>query len=100
MSNLLTEPLFVLFALLALIQLVSFLQHGERTSLLGGSVCTALAALTRYPGVVLIGTGVLLLVRRPPPLAVRLKDTVVSGAVSSLPLAGVKGSRRVPRAEV
>ena len=46
--------------------------------------------VTRYPGVVLIGVGVLmLLVRRLPPLAVRLKDAIVFAAISSLPLAVV-----------
>ena len=88
-SYCITEPLFVLFALLALVQLATFLQRGERRPLLWAAVFTALAALTRYPGVVLLGTGVLLLVRRPLPLAARLKDAVVFGAVSSLPLAGV-----------
>ena len=84
-SYCITEPLFVLFALLALIQLATFLQRGERRPLWWAAVFTALTALTRYPGVVLIGTGVLLLVRRP----CRLKDAIVFGAVSSLPLAGV-----------
>ena len=89
-SHLLTEPLFVLLTLLALIQLASFLNRGARTSLWWASVLTALTALTRYPGVVLIGVGVLLLlVRRTPPLAARLKDAMVFGAVSSVPLAGV-----------
>ncbi len=85
-----TEPLFVLFTLLALVQLGSFLHRGGRTPLLWGAVCTALAALTRYPGVVLIGVGVLLLlVRRAPSLATRLKDVGVFGAIASLPLAVV-----------
>ena len=89
-SNLLTEPIFVLFALLALMQLAAFRQRGGRTPLLWGAVCTALAALTRWPGVVLIGTGVLLLlVRRTPPLATRLQDVAVFAAISSLPLVGV-----------
>ncbi len=89
-SSFLTEPLFVLFTLLALIQLASFLRRRTDAPLYWAAVCTALAAVTRYPGVVLIGTGVLLLlVRRTPPLAVRLKDAVVFGAISSLPLAGV-----------
>ena len=71
-------------------QLAAFLQRGERTSLWWAAVFTALAVLTRYPGVVLIGAGILmLLVRRTPPLAARLKDTVVFGAISSIPLAGV-----------
>ena len=89
-SNFLTDSLFVLFALLALMQLAAFLHRGARTSLWWAAVFTALAALTRYPGVVLIGVGVLLLVvGRTLPLAARLKDAVVFGAVSSLPLAGV-----------
>ena len=81
-SYLLTEPLFVLFALLASIQLAALLNRKTAWSpLWGAAVCTALAALTRYPGVVLIGTGVLVLL----PLA-RLRHTLVFGAVSSLPL--------------
>ena len=80
-----TEPLFVLFPLLALIQLASFLNR--RTvwpPLLWAAVFTALAALTRYPGVALIAAGVLILW----PLA-RPKHTLVFGAISSLPLLAV-----------
>ena len=89
-SNFLTDPLFVLFTLLALIWLAAFLRRGGRTPLLLSAVCTALAVLTRYPGVVLIGVGVLLLlVRRAPPLAVRLKHAIVFGAVPSIPLAAL-----------
>ena len=89
-SHLLTEPLFVLFTLLALMQLTAFLHRGGRTLLLWAAVFTSLAALTRYPGVALIGVGVLvLLVRRAPPLAARLKDSGAFGAVASIPLAGV-----------
>ena len=88
-SNFLTDPLFILFTLLTLMQLASFLNRGGRTSLWWAAVFTALAVLTRYPGVVLIGVGVLmLLVRRAPPLVARLKDSVVFGAVSSIPLVG------------
>ena len=89
-SRFLTEPLFVLLTLLALIQLAAFLHRRTNAPLGWAAVFTALAGLTRWPGVVLVGAGVLmLLVRRTPPLAVRLKDAVVFGAVSSLPLAVV-----------
>ena len=85
MSYFLTEPLFVLFTLLALMQLASFLnRRTDYPPLLWAAVFTALAAVTRYPGVALISTGVLLLL----PLA-RLKHTVVFGAISSLPLLAV-----------
>ena len=86
----LTEPLFVLFVFLSLLQLAAFLRTRRQDALYGAAVFTALAALTRYPGVVLIGVGVLLLlVRRAPPLAIRLKDAIAFGAVSSVPLAAV-----------
>ena len=89
-AHFMTDPLFVLFTLLALMQLAAFLRRGARTSLWWAAFFTALAALTRYPGVVLIGVGVLLLLGwRTRSLAARLKDAVVFGAVSSLPLAGV-----------
>ena len=83
-SRFLTEPLFVLFTLLALIQWASFLHRRTDAPLWWAAVCTSLAALTRWPGVVLIGAGVLLLL----PLA-RLKQTLVFGAISSLPLLAV-----------
>ena len=84
-SYCITEPLFVLFALLALIQLASFPNRKAAwTPLLLAAVFTALAALTRYVGVALIGTGVLVLL----PLA-RLRHTLVFGAISSLPLLAV-----------
>ena len=89
-SHLMTELLFVLFTLLALMQLGAFLNRRTVAPLWWAAVFTALAAITRYPGVVLIGVGVfVLLVRCAMPLAARLKDAVVFGAVSSIPLAGV-----------
>ena len=83
-SSFLTEPLFVLFTLLALIQLGAFLNCGGRTSLLLAAVFTALAALTRYQGPALIAAGVLLLL-----LCARLKHTLVFVAISSVPLLAV-----------
>ena len=80
-AHLETDPLFVLLTLLALIQLASFLNRRTAAPLWWAAVFTALAALTRYPGVALIGTGVLVLL----PIA-RRKQTVVFGAVSSVPL--------------
>ena len=89
-SFLQTESLFILLTLLALIWFAAFLNRRTAAPLWWAAIFTALAALTRYPGVVLIGVGVLvLLVRRAPPLAARLRDSIVFGAVSSIPLAGV-----------
>ena len=88
-STLLSEPLFILFTILALMPLESFLNRrsGKRALALA-IVFAALAALTRYLGVVLIFSGVLmLLMRRDIPLRKRLRDALAFGAISSLPLA-------------
>ena len=88
-STLLSEPLFILFTILALMPLESFLNRrsGRRVLALAAGFA-ALAALTRYVGVVLIFSGVLmLLMRRDIPLRIRLRDALAFGAISSLPLA-------------
>ncbi len=83
-SHFITEPLFVLFTLLALRQLASFLNRKTDAPLWWAAVFTALAAITRWPGVALIGTGVLVLL-----LTARRKQTLVFGAISSVPLLAV-----------
>ena len=88
-STLLSEPLFVLFTLLALMPLESFLNRRSGTPALAlSAVFAALAALTRYMGTALIISSVLmLLVRRNVPIGERLKHALAFGTISSLPLA-------------
>lgn len=84
-----TEPLFVLLSILALIQLGLFLTGEARWKpvLLAG-VFTALATLTRYPGIALILAGApLLLLHRDTPLTTRLRYVVAFGGIASLPAA-------------
>ena len=90
-STLLTEPLFILFTILALMPLESFLnRRSGRRALALAAVFAALAVLTRYLGVALIFSGVLmLLMRRDTPVRERLQDVVAFGAISSLPLAAL-----------
>ena len=83
-SHFMTDTCFFLLTLLALMQLAAFLNRRTAAPLWWAAVFTALATLTRYPGVALVGTGVLILL----PLA-RLKQTLVFGAVSSVPLLAV-----------
>ena len=88
-STLISEPLFVLFTLLALMPLESFLnRRSGAPALVLSAVFAALAALTRYIGVTLIISGVLMLLsRRNVPVRQRLKHALAFGAISSLPLA-------------
>ena len=90
-STLLSEPLFILFTLLALMPLESFLnRRSGRGALALSAVLAALSAVTRYIGVALIFSAVLmLLLRRDVPVRERLKDSLIFGVISSLPLAAV-----------
>ncbi len=67
-ATLMSDPLFVIFTLLALLQLAAYHRVDTERSrwrqwrpLLLAAVLAALAAVTRYPGVVLIGSGALLI---------------------------------------
>lgn len=53
--NALSETVFILFALLALIAADEHLRSGRLSQLLLAAVWTALACLTRYPGVAVVG---------------------------------------------
>ncbi len=88
-STIESEPLFILLTVLALMPLESFLHRsGGKPALALSAVFAALAALTRYIGVALIFSAVLmLLLRRDAPIRERLKDALTFGAISSLPLA-------------
>ena len=89
-SYAMSEPLFILFTLLALMGLESFLNRTDAAMRLLALAAgwTALAAVTRYVGVVVILVGVLLvLTRRDLRAAARLKHAAVYGAISSVPLA-------------
>lgn len=71
-STVWTEAPFVLFSLLALMQLDSFQNHRQtRTSLALAILFAALAATTRYAGVAVVATGTLLLLVRPGRLLMR-----------------------------
>ncbi len=90
-STIRSEPLFILFTILAMMPLESFLNRrsGKRALVLS-AILAALAVLTRYMGVTLIFSAVLmLLLRRDTPVRERLQESLAFGAISSLPLAVV-----------
>ena len=83
-----SEPLFILFVTLSLLQTDIFLHQGKRTSLLWAAVFTALACLTRYIGLTLPMTIVpLILLQRNTALIVKMKHIVAYTLVSVSPIA-------------
>ncbi len=60
-AHVLTEPLFILFTLLSLVNVERFLTRGRWRSVLLAAAFAALASLTRYVGVTTIAAGLLLI---------------------------------------
>ena len=94
-SFIITEAVFVLFTLLALMRMETFSNRTVRwRPLVLAALFTALAALTRYAGIAVIITGVLMLLLcreggRGAPLAAGLNRAAVYGAISSVPVGAV-----------
>ena len=87
-SFILTDATFVLFTLLALTRMESFSNWNVRWKpLVLAALFTALAALTRYAGIAVVVTGVLmLLLYAGGTLADRLNRAAVYGAISAAPV--------------
>ena len=84
-SYLMTDTLYILFSLLALVQLLTFLGSETTVSrpLVVSAVFTSLAMATRYIGVAVILTGIILIITRQNfPLYHRLKCVTLYGSIS------------------
>ena len=97
-SQIMTEPVFILFTVLSLMFIEKFI--GGKSSfpiLIIASIFAALSAITRYPGIVVIGVGVLLLVLLPQWTAatIRMRNAATFGAIASLPLVVVLVRNRI-----
>ena len=92
-SYFMTEALFILFALLALMQIESFVRQGKnitRQPFVLSAIFATLAAVTRYVGITVIFSAILIiLIRKNIPIYTRLKYAVSYAAISSVPLAAV-----------
>ena len=87
-SQLLSETLFVLITLFALIKLNLFLRWKIKSEFWLLIIFSALAFLTRYIGVTVILTGVLLiLTNRGTPTSIKWKQAAIYSVASSLPAA-------------
>ena len=83
-----SEAAFILFALLALFRAEAHLREGKRSALAQAAAFTALACLTRYMGVAVLATVVLLLlIQRGPTPMERLRAVAAYALLSALPLA-------------
>ena len=97
-SQIMTEPLFILFVVLSLMFIEVFISRRSSLILLIiAAVFSALSAVTRYPGIVVIGTGVilLLLLPREKTASVRMRNVAIFGAISSIPLAVILIRNRI-----
>ncbi len=82
-----TEALFILFIVLALFALDRFLDTRKRSLLLLAAVCAALACLTRYLGVTLVASALLLLLlQRGATFPERIKSVAIYSVIAITPI--------------
>ena len=83
----LSETTFILFATLSLFAIDRFLSDGKSSSLVRAAAFTAAACLTRYVGVVLMATFVVLAVmRRGATLPKKTKQAAIYAAIAAAPV--------------
>ncbi|KAA9038469.1 hypothetical protein FW778_12970 [Ginsengibacter hankyongi] len=84
-SMLWSETIFILFLLLFIIMMHRYFQMYSRKALIAAAVITSLACVTRYAGITIIGTGIiLLLLDTKLAFPRKLKDIVLFGLISPL----------------
>jgi hypothetical protein len=82
-----SEPLFLALGFGGLVCLALYLQNGKRPYYWAAVVCLAMALLTRYAGITLVGTAGLLLLTWPTqPREKRMFDAVGLGLLTVMPL--------------
>ena len=96
-SQIMTEPLFILFVVLSLMFIEAFMKGNSLSILIIAAIFSALSSVTRYPGIVVIGTGIILLLLFPreKTAIIRISHTVIYGTISSIPLAVVLVRNRI-----
>ena len=97
-SQIMTEPIFILFIILSLMFIEVFINRDSSLGILiTASAFSALCAVTRYPGIVVIGVGIILLLLLPrgKTVSIRIRNTAIFGAISSIPLAIVLVRNRI-----
>ena len=82
-----SEPTFILFTTLCLLQIDKFLTASKRSSLIWAAAFTALACMTRYIGVALIALALgLLLFQRGTAVWEKLKRMAIYAAIAAAPI--------------
>ena len=81
-----SEPLFILLTISALFTFNTFLDTGKRASLVLAAIFTALVCLTRYMGITIPATMLLLLLLRKDTLSKKTTDTVIYALIVGTPL--------------
>lgn len=83
-----SETLFILFLLLFMMAMRRYFQSNSVKALVASAIITSFACITRYAGIVIIGTGaIFILFNSKRTLLEKLKDEFLFGTVSSLLLA-------------
>ena len=86
-ASAMSESLFILLMIISLINVDSFFRKRQTSFLIWAAIFASLACMTRYSGVTIIATTLMLLAFQPDLVAIRrVKQIVVYVSISSLPL--------------
>lgn len=90
-----SEALFILLVVLALIAAARFLDGGKRSALVGAALFTALACFTKYNGAAIVITVALLVLLRAGPIAERARNVALYALIAVAPLASLMLYNRI-----
>ena len=90
-----SEALFILLVVLALITATRFLDGGRRGALVWAAVFTALACMTRYNGAAIVITAALLLLLNSGPIAEKARNAALYVLIAIAPLGVVMLGNRI-----
>jgi len=80
-----SETLFILFLLLFMMTIHRYLQYNSRKALIAAAIITSVACITRYAGIIIIGTGgIFILLNNKLSFRKRFIDALVFAAISPL----------------
>ena len=85
-ARVMSDLTFILFALVSLIQMEKFLANGKSASLVCAAIFTGLTCLTRYIGVTLVCTGILLLLLTRERFLAKIKHIATYSSIALIPV--------------
>ena len=83
-----SDIIFILFTILALYALDRFMTTGTQSMMITSAACASLAWLTRYQGIAVVATALILIFMQKSSTSQKVRHMAVYASISGLPMAG------------